>query len=129
MQDVELTVAESSRYGAPMTLCAAARTGTLRRSSPWARFVPLIPVSPQTGVICLVRGYEEAAARGAGLRRARQLLFVIAEEGITAAAYAVITIVDRHWTIEECGDRDPSGARVGAILHALIAREPVEAGR
>ena len=28
------------------------------------------------------------------------------------------------WTIEECGDRDPSGARVGAILQALLAREP-----
>ena len=57
---------------------------------------------------------------------ARQLLFVIAEEGITAAAYAVISIVDGNWTIEECGDRDPSGARVGAILQALIAREPAE---
>ena len=52
--------------------------------------------------------------------------FVIAEEGITAAAYMVVSIVDRTWTIEECGDRDPSGARVGAILQALIAREPVE---
>jgi hypothetical protein len=29
---------------------------------------------------------------------------------------------------EECGDRDPSGARVGAILQALIARELVERG-
>jgi hypothetical protein len=28
--------------------------------------------------------------------------------------------------IEECGDRDPSGARVGAILQALIAREPAK---
>jgi hypothetical protein len=27
---------------------------------------------------------------------------------------------------EECGHRDPSGAPVGAILQALIAREPVE---
>ncbi len=38
----------------------------------------------------------------------------------------VVSIVDRTWTIEECGDRDPSGARIGAILQALIAREPVE---
>ena len=30
------------------------------------------------------------------------------------------------WAIEECGDRDPSGARVGAILQGLIAREPIE---
>jgi hypothetical protein len=50
----------------------------------------------------------------------------IAEEGITAAAYVVVTIVGDTWTIEECGDRDPSGARVGAILQALITREPVE---
>ena len=38
----------------------------------------------------------------------------------------VISIVGGTWTIEECGDRDASGARVGAILQALIAREPVE---
>jgi hypothetical protein len=38
----------------------------------------------------------------------------------------VISVVGDTWTIEECGDRDPSGARVGAILQALIAREPVE---
>ena len=64
-----------------------------------------------------------AGLAGAG---ARQLHFFIAEEGITAAAYVVVSIVGGTWTIEECGDRDPSGARVGAILQALIAREPVE---
>jgi hypothetical protein len=63
---------------------------------------------------------------GLGQAGARQLHFFIAEEGITAAAYVVISIVGGTWTIEECGDRDPSGARVGAILQALIAREPVE---
>ena len=63
---------------------------------------------------------------GLGKVGARQLHFFIAEEGITAAAYVVVSIVGGTWTIEECGDRDPSGARVGAILQALIAREPVE---
>jgi hypothetical protein len=63
---------------------------------------------------------------GLGQPGARQLHFFIAEEGITAAAYVVVSIVGDTWTIEECGDRDPSGARVGAILQALIAREPVE---
>ena len=38
----------------------------------------------------------------------------------------MISVVGDTWTIEECGDRDPTGARVGAILQALIAREPVE---
>jgi hypothetical protein len=63
---------------------------------------------------------------GLGSAGARELQFVIAEEGITAAAYVVLSIVDSTWTIEECGDRDPYGARVGAILQALIAREPAE---
>jgi hypothetical protein len=39
---------------------------------------------------------------------------------------APISVVGSTWTIEECGDHDPSGARVGAILQALIAREPLE---
>jgi hypothetical protein len=63
---------------------------------------------------------------GLGSAGVRQFQFVIAEEGITAAAYVVISSVGGSWTIEECGDRDASGARVGAILQALIAREPVE---
>ena len=63
---------------------------------------------------------------GLGSAGAHQLQFFIAEEGITAAAYVVVSVVGSTWTLEECGDRDPSGARVGAILQALIAREPVE---
>ena len=62
---------------------------------------------------------------GLGSAGVRQFQFVIAEEGITAAAYVVVSVVGKAWTIEECGDRDPSGARVGAILQALIARESV----
>jgi hypothetical protein len=44
----------------------------------------------------------------------------------SASTRIVVSIVGGTWTVEECGDRDPSGARVGAILQALIAREPVE---
>jgi hypothetical protein len=29
--------------------------------------------------------------------------------------------------LEECGDRDPTGARIGAILQVLAARTPAEA--
>jgi hypothetical protein len=35
-------------------------------------------------------------------------------------------VIGDTWTLEECGDRDPSGAGVGALLQALIAREPSE---
>jgi len=38
----------------------------------------------------------------------------------------VMSVVDGGWTIEEFGDRDVTGARVGALLQALIAREPSE---
>jgi hypothetical protein len=48
------------------------------------------------------------------------------EEGASAAAYVVISVHANEWTIQEAGDRDPGGARVGAILQALIAREPAE---
>ncbi len=43
---------------------------------------------------------------------------------MTAAAYVVIGVKGNAWAIEECGDRDPTGARVGALLQALVAREP-----
>ena len=63
---------------------------------------------------------------GLGVANARQMHFFIAEEGITAAAYVILSVVGACWTLEECGDRDVSGARVGALLQALIAREPME---
>ena len=52
--------------------------------------------------------------------------FFIAEEGASAVAYVVIGVQGNQWTIEELGDRDPGGARAGAMLQALIAREPAE---
>jgi predicted N-acetyltransferase YhbS len=58
---------------------------------------------------------------------ARELQFFIAEEGASAVAYVVISVEHRAtstWTIEACGDRDPAGARLGAILQVLVAREP-----
>jgi hypothetical protein len=126
--DVEVKVAESSRYGAPMTLVRGgedrdvaaivamgqARAGRYRFHLDRDRDFVKYAIT------------KRRLLAGLGASGARQLVFVIAEEGITAAAYAVISIVDGRWTIEECGDRDASGARMGAILQALIAREPVE---
>lgn len=69
---------------------------------------------------------------GLGPAGEREVQFVVAEEGGSAVAYAVVVGVRRDgdstsWTLEECGDRDPSGARVGAILQTLLARDPAEA--
>jgi hypothetical protein len=65
---------------------------------------------------------------GLGPIGVREVQFFVSEEGATAVAYVVITRkegqVGQVWTIEECGDRDPSGARVGAMLQVLLAREP-----
>jgi GNAT superfamily N-acetyltransferase len=63
-------------------------------------------------------------ARGAGPRAERQVEFFVAEEGASAAAYVVLSVNAGGWTLEEAGDRDPAGARLGAILQVLIAREP-----
>jgi hypothetical protein len=126
--EVELTVAESSQRGAPMTLVRSGED----------RDLPAIVAMGQIRADRFRFHLERDASlvkhaitkkrllAGLGPAGDRQVQFVIAEEGITAAAYLVISVVDRTWTIEECGDRDPSGARVGAILQSLIAGERAE---
>ena len=61
---------------------------------------------------------------GLGPAGDREVQFFVAEEGSSAVAYVVITVRGGGWVLEECGDRDPTGARVGAILQVLIARDP-----
>jgi hypothetical protein len=126
--DIELGVPESRRPGAPMTLVrggedrdldAIAAMGRVRARAfrfHLDRDVDLVKHAITT----------RRLLAGLGTTGVRQLEFAIAEEGITAAAYVVVSMVGGTWTIEECGDRDASGARVGALLQALIAREPVQ---
>ncbi len=52
--------------------------------------------------------------------------FLVVEEGHQAVAYLVSTEQDGRWMIEEAGDRDPSGARLGAMLQVMLARQPSE---
>ena len=52
----------------------------------------------------------------------RQVEFFAVEEGGRAAAYLVILQVNDSWMVTECGDRDPTGARVGAMLQSVLAR-------
>ena len=61
---------------------------------------------------------------GLGPAGVRQIEFFVAEEGASAVAYVVLHETANGWTLEEAGDRDPAGARLGAILQALVAREP-----
>jgi hypothetical protein len=61
----------------------------------------------------------------------RKVEFFVVEEGGRAAAYLVLLEVGQQSMITECGDRDPTGARVGAMLQAISARDPrgAEPGR
>ena len=61
---------------------------------------------------------------GLGPPGLRQLEFFVAEEGVSAVAYVVLNENANGWTLEEAGDRDPAGARLGAMLQVLLAREP-----
>jgi hypothetical protein len=128
MTEAELSVRESSRRGAPMTLIRGGEERDLAaivamgqvRATPFRFYLNRDIDFVQYAIT------KKRLLAGFGQAGARQLHFFIAEEGITAAAYVVVSVVGGTWTIEECGDRDPSGARVGAMLQALIAREPVE---
>jgi len=61
---------------------------------------------------------------GLGPAGLRQVEFFVAEEGASAVAYVILHENANGWTLEEAGDRDPSGARLGAMLQVLVAREP-----
>jgi GNAT superfamily N-acetyltransferase len=125
---VPIRVAESARYGAPMTMIRGGDARDLEaiaamgrsRAAPAAFHLERSAGFIQHGIT------KKRLLAGLGRPGARELHFFIAEEGLTAAAYVVVSVAGSVWTIEECGDRDPTGARVGAILQALIAREPHE---
>ena len=55
-----------------------------------------------------------------------QVEFYVAEEGASAVAYMILSVSAHGWTLDEAGDRDPSGARLGAMFQVLLAREPAE---
>jgi GNAT superfamily N-acetyltransferase len=126
--DLTLQVTESARRGAPMVLVRSGEERDL------AAIVAMGRIRAERFRVHLDRDVDfiryvsaRKRLRGAlGPAHARQLQFFIVEEGITAAAYVILSVMGDTWTLEECGDRDPTGARVGALLQALIAREPSE---
>ena len=63
---------------------------------------------------------------GLGPPGLRQTEFLVTEEGHQAVAYVISTVHQGRWFIEEAGDRDPTGARVGAMLQVMLARTPHE---
>jgi hypothetical protein len=74
-------------------------------------------------------GYALARRRlqaGFGPAGQREVEFFVTEEAYRAAAFVVITRRPNGRFLELWGDRDPSGARVGAMLQVLSARTPHE---
>jgi len=124
--DLELALARSERHGAPATLVRAGDDRDLDgivamnrvRAAPFP-----FHLDRDRDLVTYAIAKKRLHA-GLGRPGARELQFFVAEEGTTGVAYVVLTVRDGEWTIEECGDRDPSGARVGAILQVLLARDP-----
>jgi len=63
---------------------------------------------------------------GLGAPGGRAVEFLVSEEGHQPVAYLVCVVQDGTWTIEEAGDRDPSGARLGGMLQVMLSRHPGE---
>jgi len=124
--DLSLRVIEDTRRGAPMTLVRAGEERDL------ADVAALGRVRAERYRVHLDRDRDflryaivkKRLLAGLGPSGHRELQFFIAEEGASAVAYVVVTVRGGAWVLEECGDRDPDGARVGAILQVLIARDP-----
>lgn len=64
---------------------------------------------------------------GLGPPGLREVEFLVTEEGHQAVAYLLSVAHRGQWTIEDAGDRDPSGARLGAMLQVMLSRHPGEA--
>jgi predicted N-acetyltransferase YhbS len=128
LTDVTLRVIEDTRRGAPATMVRAAD------ERDFAEVVAMDAVRAEPFRFHLARDrdlvhYGIAKKRllaGLSPPGVRSLQFFVAEEGASAVAYVVIGVQGSEWSIESCGDRDPAGARLGAILQGLIAREPRE---
>ena len=122
----EMTVGVVRKDGAPATLVRAGEE----------RDLPAIAAmhdARSTGVRFSLRRdpplIQYALARkrllaGLGPSGLRHVEFFVVEEGASAVAYAVLSTNANGWTLEEAGDRDPAGARLGALLQVLVAREP-----
>ena len=63
---------------------------------------------------------------GLGPPGLRHVDYFVADEGGRPAAYALLLGSNGGRMLCECGDRDPTGARVGALLQALVARTPAD---
>jgi GNAT superfamily N-acetyltransferase len=126
--DRRLKIVESVRHGAPATMVRGGDDRDLADIAAMGR-VRAGPfrfhLNRDRDLVSFAIAKKRLLA-GLGPAGAREVNFFIAEEGANAAAYVVLSVRGKAWTLEEAGDRDPTGARAGAILQVLIARDPAE---
>jgi GNAT superfamily N-acetyltransferase len=126
VRDLTLRVREDARRGAPAALVRAGDDRDFEqivamdasRSKPF-RF----HLSRVRDLVHFAIAKRRLLA-GLSAPGARSVLFSVAEEGASAVAYVVVGTNGNEWSLDSCGDRDPAGARLGAILQSLIARDP-----
>lgn len=131
-----LTLDVIQKKGAPASLVRAGNETDLRHlaelheiSDAFARFSPRRTQDLIHFAVQKRRTMSALAPLGT-----RTTEFYVSEEGNHAVAYVLISrgptgnLADGPETmwLDACGDRDPTGARVGAILQVLLAREPTE---
>ncbi len=126
LDEVTIGVAVNRRGGAPAMLVRAGEERDLEAvaamhitRSAGARFA----LRRDAAVIHYALAKKRLLA-GLGPPGLRQIEFFVAEEGASAGAFGVLNVNAHGWTLEEAGDRDPAGARLGAMLQVLLAREP-----
>lgn len=131
-----LTLEVIQKKGAPASLVRAGNETDLKRlaelhdiGDAFARFSPRRSEDVVQFAVQKRRTLSALAPLGA-----RTTEFWVSEEGNHAVAYVLISrgptgnLADGPevmW-LDACGDRDPTGARVGAILQVLYARTPAE---
>jgi predicted N-acetyltransferase YhbS len=128
LDDLSLRVIEDPRRGAPATMVRAGddRDFDAVITMDAARAEPFRFHLNRDRDLAHFAIAKRRILAGLSAPNIRSLQFFVAEEGASAVAYAVVYENGGTWTIDSCGDRDPAGARLGAILQVLIAREPVE---
>ena len=125
--DRQLRVIEATRRGAPMTMVRGGDDRDLKDIVAMGAPAPSATgfISSAIATSCSSRSRGSGCSPASAPAGVRDVHFFIAEEGASAVAYVVITVA-RSVDARGVGDRDPAGARVGAMLQALIAREPAE---
>lgn len=120
------TLTISTRAGAPMALV---RTG---ESSDLAAIAEISAMRARDAAFALDRPVDFLAfmltrrrlLAGLGPPGLRSVEFHVTEEAYRAVAYVVLLHSLEGTRLLDFGDRDPSGARIGAMLVALAARDP-----